>query len=87
MERAWDAAGRHAVERPGPQKAPVGVQVLIANDDARRRSLHDISLRLTTVAQEPRMKSGAPQCRSHPGQGNSADSLPTLRGRSRNRKT
>jgi hypothetical protein len=29
MERAWDAAGRHAVEGLGPQKAPVGVQVLM----------------------------------------------------------
>jgi hypothetical protein len=29
MERAWDAAGRHAVEGLGPQKAPVGMQLLM----------------------------------------------------------
>jgi hypothetical protein len=29
MELAWDSAGRHAVEGLGPQKTPVGVQVLM----------------------------------------------------------
>jgi hypothetical protein len=47
MECAWDAAGRRALERPGPQKSGGRAG---ANDDAR--SLRDLPFRLTTFVLE-----------------------------------